>query len=371
MFIFLFLIIFFSTLINNNWKDFSFVLATFDNYFQTIAIIIIFSVILSYHDIKASVYNIINFIVFMLCLNTVLIIITTIFDLQFINKLYELNFDQSFLLDSDDSKSQSVKARSLTMGRHLGVFNQPVAAGSAYLTAFICWLYLSINSKGLNFKKIISLTLILVGGGISISKVFILGLPFICFLYFTFSLFINKVPKFHLKIFYSFLIFSPFFILILSLSGWRGFDFFIRFLKLENYAGNTKLDNVIIATIEGRFEKESGPMLELSKMMDTNPFFGFGVTEMRVFDSGFFEIILGTGMVGMFLFLIVIIYLLLISLKAVFEKNINGVLLFCLVASLIGTSFGGNAFQLNRSSSILLIVILTFLTIVKTKHKRL
>ena len=332
LYIFLFLIIFFSSLFNQKWTEFSFVLATFENYFQTIAIIIIFSVLLSGQDVNLK---------------------STIADY------------------SNEPSSQSVKARSMTLGRFLGVFNQPIASGSAYLTGFICWLYLSIEFKGLIFKKIVSLTLILIGGAASISKVIILGLPLITFIFLLGCLFINRLPKFPIFTFIVYFLLSPLIIFGTYLANWRGFDFFTRFFKYENYQGLTKTDNVIIATIEGRFEANSGTMLEFIKMIDTNLFFGFGVTEMRVFDSGFFEIILGTGLIGMFIYLSIIFYLLIMSIKSILKRDINGVLFFCLIITIIATSFGGQPFQLNRSSFIVIITILAFMTIVKKPKKNL
>jgi hypothetical protein len=109
----------------------------------------------------------------------------------------------------------------------------------------------------------------------------------------------------------------------------------------------------------------------MTKMLDTNLFFGFGVTDMRVFDSGFFEIILGTGVVGLMLYILFLLYILFIALNEFFKKNINGVFLLCNVVSILGVSLGGSAIHLNRSSSLLIIVLICLILLIHYDNKKL
>ncbi|EMF0159430.1 hypothetical protein OPR95_001757, partial [Enterococcus hirae] len=101
----------------------------------------------------------------MLVINSIWIFLTMFRDLSVIN-IY-------FWGDGD-----SVAARALTNGRYSGIFNQPVESGTIYSIGIFCWYYLSRRKNNIKSFDMITLILLIVGGTMSVSKIFLfIGLP--------------------------------------------------------------------------------------------------------------------------------------------------------------------------------------------------
>lgn len=372
LFVFLFLAVFFSTLLNSQWDDKLYVVATFENYLQPVIITIIFSLLIknsTYDDIQKKYYLICKLIIFFLCLNSIFIISSNYFDLSFIDKLYEIKFKKEFLIISDDILSQSVKARSINMGRYLGVFNQPMSSGCAYLVGTLCFLTTYRRGTDNTFLSLIIIGLLTIGGSFSVSKVFLFGLPLIILTFFILSICINKLSKSNIYILIIILSVLPILVIFLDYFNWRGYDFFVRFFEIDNYFGSTKLDNVIIATAEGRFTNDTYALLKIKELLMKNKILGYGVTDMHVFDSGIYEITLLGGLLGIAIYLSIIFYFLVISLLEIAKRNPMGISLFCIFIIFFGTSLGGSPIHLNRVSPLLLLVILSTICLIKFPKK--
>lgn len=217
----------------------------------------------------------------LLLLNTIWIFVTMFFNVSLINQYFWGGLD-------------TVATRALGNGRYSGIFNQPMESGTAYSLGIIFWDGCLKENKRIKIVNIIELLAILIGGILSVSKVFIfVGLP----------LFIIKLvlQRFNLKKFvgYTF-IFGLFIVLFNYLSKfWSGTSYLFRFFKTNS---NQTFLNTITA---GRLGGDSQQMRLFKEIYQENPLFGKGFGYSAVYDSLYFYFFSIIGIIGI-IFLIVL-----------------------------------------------------------------
>lgn len=241
----------------------------------------------------------------------------------------------------------TVAHAAMTNGRYSGVFNQPMEAGVAYSIGLLAWLYLSEKINTSTFKYTLSLFLMVIGGLVTVSKVFIFGGLGLFFL----GALINKsLRKRIIKLMIRTLIIAvPGFFLVFR--TWSGLEYLLRF--------TTPTEGFLTMVTAGRFGEESQQASLFSEVWSENPIFGrgFGVTE--IYDSEFFRFFAIGGTTGLILYGIIIVILIYAGIKSIkinrFKEESK--LFILLIVLIIGTGIGAPTLTLNRSSVILWVFI--------------
>lgn len=207
--------------------------------------------------------------------------------------------------------------------RYLGVFNQPMEAGLAYGVMFI-----ALTNRAKNFRKaftFICSTLVLIGGILSLSKVFFLA-----------------------------------FFIGAGVVVWRNKRLFVPSLILSSagvwwLAGRGYVLDLIVLTA-GRFSADQGGTLVrlVEYVAKESLWFGTGLPHLgAALDSGYMEYFVYGGLTGLSLFFALQLAILYLAMRAPRSnrKIAIGLTVFAVVANL-----GAPVFTLNRASIIFWVV---------------
>ena len=206
------------------------VIADTDNYLQPVWLILITSYCVRRLAIDESINLLINatkIIILLLSLNTA-IAISSIF--------YGTWFLEYFNVAGEEAGGWTVLGNAASMGRYTGIFNQPFEAGLAYGVGLISILFILIFERDLSCRFIkpaflnLGLFLIVVGGVLSVSKVFF---PLAIFISFVFFLWVSKVlsKKNFRRLFVIVIMISAFSYFLRD--QWAGFDHFLRLVIFD------------------------------------------------------------------------------------------------------------------------------------------
>lgn len=260
----------------------------------------------------------------MLILNTLYIFASFVVNLDFINVYFWGSTD-------------SVAARALTNGRYSGIFNQPMESGVAYSLGLFCWQYINSKTNNFKIKQMIILMILIIGGVMSVSKIFLLiGLP----LFFVF--FIGNKSFF--KFFAKFVIWGTLGLLTFNWISkfWSGTDYLLRFFNSN--------ENIITLLTAGRFGEGSQQSQLFGEVWKTNPILGLGFGGSKVYDSMYFYFfslggVISLGVLIVFLFLLVVKMTKFLNLT---KNSLESRLFVLLVLLIIAGGFGSPILTLNR-----------------------
>lgn len=322
-----------------NWTA---VFAEFKNFTQPLAILSVFLAPLYKMDVEKSKKRLLkacNVLIILLCINTLWTLLGFFVDLSAINE---------YFWRGDDS----VAVRAASNGRFSGIFNQPMEAGAAYSIGLLAWLYLVENKiSKVNIYSVILLTLMIVGGLLTVSKIFVIG----GLTLFVVSFLINKSIRkqmVKLTVLLLFIGYAPFYYLT---STWGGMDYLLRF-----FDANSQQQGLVYLLTSGRYGGESSQQLGLfAKVWSANPIYGEGLGSQKVFDSAFFHFFGDGGIIGLFFYALLLISLISVGFTYLKSKKCEGerkLYWFITLVVIVG-SFGAPMLTLNRSSAILWLFI--------------
>lgn len=343
-----------------NGGDFSFVriLAITDNIITPVIIIIIITALfygISIQGIQKSIYRVCKLIIFLLAINTILILINFYWDIS--------SFLIFFQPAADIARGTTVWERSVSMGRQIGIFVAPFESGISYSFGVFCWLYLAKTEKSHTIYNYIVLGLMVIGGIFSISKAFIYALPL-----FAFFLIIN-IKQLTNIINYRFLIM----IAILSLlyaylsEFWEGAKLFARYISL---------DQLTLAILSGnRYgNNDFGVIQKMTFVLNQSPIFGvgigrgYGAVNPTVIDNAYLEVFWIGGLVGLLIYLLIVVELLRPGFVN-FQNNEEARLLLFLVVLVVLAGLGGPVFTLNNFSVMFWVLSTLLLISINLKNK--
>lgn len=231
-------------------------------------------------------------------------------------------------------------------GRYPGIFNQPIEAGLYFGLASLCLAYVYKISKVPTLLLVVGLLAILLGGSVSLSKTFFLGLAVVI-------LFLAALKKW--RIVATIAIGSVPAILVayyvLDPTG----AYFNSLVSLLHENGP------VAAITAGRFGMaESGgnemarQLLEAASNSRRHLVLGFGLGSFMPLDSGFFEYAYQGGMVALFGYLSFFAFFFWLS----FEHRASeyGKLLFFVTFFVLVASFGGPTLTANRAGFLVLLL---------------
>ncbi|WP_162144845.1 hypothetical protein [Arthrobacter castelli] len=187
---------------------------------------------------------------------------------------------------SREGDMTTVAARAEAMGRLSGIINQPSSAGLAYSLAGLLAIYLYTRTPR---KLYPILTLVTIGGLLTVSKVFILiGIP-LMLLY----LLKSSTGSRKAGILFAFLVATGAILQTGLFQGWKGLDFLTRLLSPPD-------DQSLIGFYTaGRWVEDSPMMTVIMEALRVSPLTGVGAGGWDVaYDSSWAQTIVVSGLLG-------------------------------------------------------------------------
>jgi hypothetical protein len=247
-------------------------------------------------------------------------------------------------LPPSGAAADSVWSLSIQMGRFGGIFNQPFEAGLSYSLALLGWCRIQGDRGQTVSWEYGRLVLLLFGGLMSISKVFILGGIPLCAI---FSLLWKPCRKsiFNLRtgavLIGVFLVAASYFQEV-----WTGFSFFMRLFSPERGA-----DLVDLYTAN-RFGGDPTQVTDyFSGVWKASPLFGFGFAPYEVIDNGFLWAFASGGILGTGIF-ILMLYRALAWSRKLMRTNREQLFSFMMILLMVVAAVGAPSLTINRASTI-------------------
>jgi hypothetical protein len=229
-----------------------------------------------------------------------------------------------------------------TMGRVPGIFNQPAEAGLAYGIAGLSACYVWRTQPNRLFLLLIP---IILGGLLSISKVFILGgLPLILW-----SVWRSKVGRGRITLLMVGA--AP----LLGLAQSESANQWVVLQNLESYV-NVSGSNILSTYTAGRMGSNASLTSLWDEVTRVDPWFGFGAGGIQVaYDNGWAEAYVMAGLVGMLCYTLTLLWLWQIARRI--REPARRRFILGLVILAVGTSLGLPALTTNRASTFLWLLI--------------
>jgi|SRR5579883_429819 len=253
----------------------------------------------------------------------------------------------------------SVAELSLTNGRVTGIFNQPMESGLVYSVGVFAWFYCVVRKKSLNLIDIVLLSLLVVGGLLSASKLFLLvGLPaFALLVLHRWMIGATKLDARRI---------IAFGIAIVIIGGSLMAVYLVR--SNEIWSGGQYLidalagSDVIASISGGRFSSNGESLMGtlVDRISNVSPIAGVGFGFLPAVDSAYIYAYMTAGVFGVGAIALLILMLVLPAFRrgggAEKVRDIRGIyvalVLFCALSGL-----GAPVFTLNRASTVLWVAL--------------
>lgn len=237
---------------------------------------------------------------------------------------------------TDAAGAFSVAANAAALGRYGGIFNQPAEAGALYSIAGLAAVYVWRDQLP---KLAVIASLIVIGGLISVSKIFILGgLPLILVYWMSTQ---RRGRKVGLVL--GLVLLAVGIVQSGVFSGWRGTNYLARLLDPQGGA--------IGFYTAGRFESGSTVSQVIAEVLKVSPVVGVGAGGWNVaYDSALVESLVVAGVIGMAMYAITLIAVFLIARKIVDAHLRRFAYLFAIL--LVGAAAGFSPLTGNRVAAV-------------------
>ena len=241
----------------------------------------------------------------------------------------------------------------VSMSRYLGIFNQPIESGLTYSLGLFSWVYFTQKSKNISIINYLMLFGLLLGGILSVSKVFIfIGIPL-------FFIYLILERKFKYIINWRFIVSSILIIAVIKMTykAWEGFSYFTR---LFNISGKS-ISELIQLYTAGRFGTDYSLVKYLFiYVWEKSPFYGLGFAAKTTLDNAFLEFFLQGGLVALFGYLFILAVIGLVGLSQ-YRRNKEGRFVLILFIFITISGIGAPVITINRFSTLFwLFLILVF-----------
>lgn len=237
----------------------------------------------------------------------------------------------------------SVAENAIRMGRFTGIFNSPAEAGAMYSIAavLVVWVY---SHRLVTMYCLI--TLITVGGMLSVSKVFLLiGLPVMLLLLLIMQQGINRV-----MVGVVFFAIGVFLLSSTFIQNWAGYDYMVRLLEVpEN-------QSAVEFYTAGRWNDDANMMNVMGSILALSPMVGVGAAGLQTpYDSQWTEAMVFGGMIGV-LSIVVVFGILLARFRNIQEWRTRYMAFGLWVVLFVG-SFGTATLTSNRTATVVWVVV--------------
>lgn len=246
-----------------------------------------------------------------------------------------------WLPPSTGADPDSVWSLSVEMGRLGGIFNQPFEAGLGYSLGLLGWCRIQGDRKQAVYWEYGRLVLLLFGGLVSVSKVFIFGgIPL--FLILCFKRYRKYI--FNLKscvVLIGFILAASYF-----QEFWNGFSYFMRLFTPEK--GIDLLDLYTSNRFGGDPTMVTDYFAEVWKM---SPLFGFGFAPLDIMDNGFLWAFASGGILGLSIF-VLMLYRALSWARKLMRENSEQMVPFVMLSLMVLAAIGAPSLTIDRASTI-------------------
>jgi 4-amino-4-deoxy-L-arabinose transferase-like glycosyltransferase len=277
----------------------------------------------------------------LLAANTILAIASVFFDTWPLVRLF---------VREAAATGTSVWENAALNGRYSGVFDQPMEAGVAYSAGLAAWVYWVARLGRPATRHLILLGALVIGGFLSVSKVFILGGLPLGMLYLVWMF--RMKPSTIARYFVAALVFAAVFVpaAIWLMYRWSGQGFFLRLFDADLISSQ----GLIALYSAGRFG--GGPTTVASLFATTwaeAPLQGFGFGAFSPLDSAYIQFFYQGGLVALLFYGLALVAL---AVHAYRHRRVapeESRLLMVLLVLVLGAGIGAPALTLNRSSVVL------------------
>lgn len=290
-------------------------------------------------------------------LRRVAVIIATAMSVNSVVAMAALHFDLTWILRpfwAALSQGTTTAENAAELGRVGGIFNQPAEAGLMYGIAGVAAIY-AWRKRPVTLY--LALSLLVLGGLLSVSKIFILGaLPVLLWHLW------HERPGTKRLTFTASAIAAGLAILQSGLlSSWTGANYLGRLLRPE--------DDLLAFYSAGRVANNSLSLEIILEVGSTSPLFGLGAAGLQVpYDSGWIEALALAGVVGIICYLLALLGMARVA-RAQQDPSLRR-LTWGLVFISTGASIGLPALTANRIATILWIFIALCALSANRQHPR-
>ena len=335
------------------------IVAHLENYVQPIAIMLVMAAFvgpLSCRDGQTVFQAACRCLLLFLLLNTVLAVVTCFVDTSFLTRHF---------IRPIGKEGFTVAAVAATMGRYTGIFGQPMETGLIYSLGLLVWGYLVRLRKTFRLIDWVMLLVLLVGGFLSLSKVFLLGGVPLFLIYWLPAERLRRLVNWRLVVVG----------LLLTAVAWLVLQKWIGWATFVNYFTGRADRNLIWILTAGRLG-EQGTKLALlfAETWRRAPLCGFGFGANTVlglpYDSAYAEFFAEGGAVGLGLYVLILASIGFATMKFYRLRAETRLLPFIFVL-MVGAGLGAPVLTANRFSSILwVLLLLIFSTAVAALRER-
>lgn len=331
------------TVITPQYTSLALVIAQVENMLQPVAVLLVvgtFARVCTLEDGRDVLLQACRWLIALLVANTLLSLLSMFVDVS--------AFVAPFLREEEGFGSVWMAAADL--GRFTGIFNQPMESGLTYSIGLLAWGYVSRVRGSRSVTAYVVLFLLLLGGAIGTSKVFLIG-GFPLFLLYMFSLRSvgRTISNARLWLVAGIGVAA----LAVMLANWKGRTYFEILMTSSN-----RWDLLTLIS-GGRFGGGQDTHVKelFVRVTRESPLFGFGFGAEHTFDSTYAEFFVSGGAVSILLLLGLFAVLAWFGWKAATEGLEEGRLLAAIVVLLVGAGIGAPTVTINRFSTVLWLLV--------------
>lgn len=309
-------------------------LSTFENFLQPLALMMLVVVFSRYYRVSDWFEPVVRAFLVAMGFNSLIIALQVLLDPMLYGGL------EMFVRATGDT---TVAERAATVGRYLGIYDQPLEAGANYSLAVLSWAYLENvrQNVGGGFKYPL-LVLIILGGLVTVSKVFVIGGLFLFLVYIFF--YSRRSTRRHFMV--TLPVLGGIVAYYLFVTVWRGTRYLLRLFR---FSGGDQ--GLLAKYTAGRFGVEDSPVVEVfTRVYNESFIYGFGMAEPPILDNGFSQVFFHGGLIGLAIYAALLIWLVYKGWEMYYYRNRKWVFFLFIVALVWGLNVGGPAFTLNRFS---------------------
>lgn len=263
-----------------------------------------------------------------------------------------------FFVQGESEPMGTVWQRAARLGRYCGIFNQPVEAGIAYGLGLFAWGQLFLAERRLNLSLFYLLAMLLLGGLLSVSKVFLMvAVPlFACWVL------INRqeLPLKCLQATHGWWAIGVVTVFVALMAWrWQGVNRLKKTLGLADQVGSRGFWSRLTGKRFG--EADSNVLTAFREVWENAPLQGFGFGLRRGFDNAYLEFFYQGGSVGLMLYLAVLVWLGLLGRRVLSWSRSEGSMLLLILIFVVVAGLGAPVLTINRSSILLWLLLIMFL----------
>lgn len=329
------------------------IIAGAESYFQPVALIVGLTVLVArgpWNARRRMVSRAIAVICLLLAANTVVAVASIFFDTWPLVRLF---------VRETTATGASVWESAALNGRYSGVFDQPMEAGVAYSAGLAAWVYWVARLGRPATRHLVLLGALVLGGFLSVSKVFILGGLPLCAFYLAWGF--RMKPSTILRYFVGAIVFAAVFVPAAAwlMRRWSGQSFFLRLFDADLISSQ----GLVALYSAGRFGSGATTVSGLfSTAWAEARVQGFGFGAFSPLDSAYVQFFYQGGLVALSLYAVMLGALTVHAYRHRRAAPDESRLLMVLMILVVGAGLGAPALTLNRASVVLWALIVLAVT---------